>query len=256
MRLPGSSANTGCAMPSFSCSRASRLRGERRSVLRERMPDESHRHARLPRRSAARTDKARESGPPRGRSSRRAPAATPIPPGSTKCMVRSAGALQLVLEPEIEIGRVDTDEHAARVPRRRRRASARADAEDLRQPRYDLGYAADRQRFQRVPRLATRRLHLRTRNADEARVRETRAHGRDQYRCERVAGRFSGGDSDGDALRSAGASPMAAVVPTGSTDDAAVGRGEEIDERTQQRSRCRAASASAALASSSERPSR
>ena len=108
-----------------------------------------------------------------------------------------AGTLQLVLEREIEIGRVDADEngHAFREQAARQRA---ADAEDLRQPRYDLGYATDRQRFQRVPRLAPRRLHLRTRNADEARARDARPDRGNQYRSERVAGRLSRGNSDGE----------------------------------------------------------
>ena len=121
-----------------------------------------------------------------------------------------AGALQLALEPEIEVGRVDADEQrharaqagARRSSRRMRKSSGRC-ATTSTKPR-TASFSM------RKPHLAAGRLHPRTGDAGEAHVGMARAHGVDQRRRQRVAGGFAGDDADGDrALASAHRSTVA-----------------------------------------------
>jgi hypothetical protein len=62
-------------------------------------------------------------------------------------------ALQLALEPEVEVGRVDADEQRD-VSRAGARAQLAANAQQLRQVRDDLGEAAHRELLERIPRVA------------------------------------------------------------------------------------------------------
>src|SRR5439155_25817396 len=129
---------------------------------------------------------------------RRDPSAPPRPHRRAYEMDRAhAVALEFALERQVEVGRVDTDEHrnAFREKPARKRAPY---SENFRQAADDLGKPADGERFERMPRLAAGRLHFRSGDADEARFRNAGADGFDQHRRERVARSLSGDDTDGE----------------------------------------------------------
>ena len=106
-----------------------------------------------------------------------------------------AGALQSCLEAEVEVRGVDSDEqrHALGDETPVERAAKR---DELRQPRQHFDESAHGKRFERIPRLAAGRLHPGTRDADEARLRQSRPHGADQRGGQRVARGFAGDDAD------------------------------------------------------------
>ncbi len=103
--------------------------------------------------------------------------------------------LELRLESEIELGRVDADEqrHArAQQPR----AKVAADANQLGDVPEHLDEAAHGELLDRIPRLAALGLHLRTRDASEANAGMPRADRTDQRRGERIARRLARDDAD------------------------------------------------------------
>ena len=103
---------------------AARAGSCRRADGRRRSP------ARRPaRRSAPRTGTSRGCGPPRARSLARASAATPRPRAHV-VDGRDAGVLELALEAEVEVGRVDADEEIGPLAQHAAR-EAPADAHDL-----------------------------------------------------------------------------------------------------------------------------
>ena len=109
-------------------------------------------------------------------------------------------ALEARLEPEIEIRRVDADEHGDALgdqPPGERPAHR----DELGQPAEDLDEAAHRQRLQRIPGLAAGRLHPRTGDTDEADPGMARAHALDQRRRQRVARRLAGDDAEREGTR-------------------------------------------------------
>ncbi len=194
-RLPGSSANTGCATPSFSCSRASRREPRRGRVLRERMADERHRHAGF---LVDRRLERKQREHPVDRAPDLAHALAPPRPHRRAHEMHGAHAraLELRFEAEVEIRRVDADEDRHALGAQPSREPA-AQCEELRQAGQHLDQPAHRQRFQRIPGLAAGRLHPGPGDADEADLRQPRAHGADQCRGERVAGGLAGDDADG-----------------------------------------------------------
>ena len=101
----------------------------------------------------------------------------------------------LRLEPEVEVGRVDADEDRGAFGNEAR-AKRAADAEQFRQVRDDLGEAAHREAFHRVPGFAALGLHLRPGDARETHPRIARPHGTDQRRRERVPGSLARHDAD------------------------------------------------------------
>src|SRR6185503_17744630 len=114
-------------------------------------------------------------------------------------------ALELPLEAEVEVGRVDADEYGdARVEEAARETAAQRD--EPRQVRDHLGKPANGELLGGCEGFAARCLHLRTGDAGEADRRPHAPHGPDQRGAERVARRFAGDDTDRDvgASRSAG----------------------------------------------------
>ena len=108
-RLPGSSANTGSAAPSLSCARVSRRDRVVRRGLRERMADERHRHAGglVDRR----LERKQRQHPVDAAADLRDALAAPRPHRRAHEMDRAhAAALELALEAEVEVRRVDADE--------------------------------------------------------------------------------------------------------------------------------------------------
>ncbi len=87
---------------------------------------------------------------------------------------RNPGVLQALGERQVEVRRVDADEHVC-GQRLGPFAELAADAQQARQMRQHLGQPHDRQLFSTEPGLAARRDHLRPGDADESRVRERAA---------------------------------------------------------------------------------
>ena len=230
-RLPGSSANTGCATPSFSCVARLAPRRERRRVLRQRMADEGDRDAgRLVERRLERKQREHPVDA-RGRSSSARSRRHAQTDGLTKWIVRTPRALQLALEAEVEIRRVDADEqrHALGeqpAPRAARRIASElaAGAPAPRRSRAPTSFSSGYQASQ--PAASIRGPAMPTKRA----CGMPRAHGADQRRRERVARRLAGDDADRDRRRRAAASRIVGARRR-SADDAAAGRGEELDER-------------------------
>ena len=130
-RLPGSSANTRRRASGFRSSRVSRRVACVAASLRHRMPDVGHRDARLFVERRLEQETARASGRRCGRSCASVRAATPTPTGSRECTVRTPRRFSFALEPEVEVGRVDADETAARRHPAAAARSCAADAEQL-----------------------------------------------------------------------------------------------------------------------------
>mgnify|MGYP003694605919 CR=1 FL=1 len=96
------------------------------------------------------------------------PLAAPCPYGRTHEMHGAhAMPLEVALEPEIEIRRVDPDEHRDRHIEQPPSERA-AQSPQLRNAGHHLGKAADRERFERRPDFAAGRLHFRPGDTDEA----------------------------------------------------------------------------------------
>src|SRR3954465_8420810 len=93
------------------------------------------------------------------------PLAPPRPHrGADQVNGANAATLQLALESQIEIRRIDADEHGnMRIAETLRDVAAQAD--ESRQVRYDLDEAAHGEVLGRRPRLAARRFHLRSGDA-------------------------------------------------------------------------------------------
>ncbi len=110
--------------------------------------------------------------------------------GLTYWTVRSPAALQLLLEPEIEVRHVDADDDVGRACMES--FDERAPQPDQpRQMRDHLDQAHDAEVVGRRPGLAAERHHLRPGHAEELRVGHARANGRDERRPERVARRLA-----------------------------------------------------------------
>ena len=88
-------------------------------------------------------------------------------------------AFEFPFEPQVEIGRVDADEHPD--PRFSKPLRQRApQAQQLRHATEHFGKSANGERLERNPRLAAGFLHFGSRHADKTHARNPRANGLDQ----------------------------------------------------------------------------
>ncbi len=223
-----------------------------RGVLRQRVPDEGDRDSgRLVDR---RFEREQRENPVDGAPDLCHSLASPRPHRRTD-EVHGARtvALQLALEREIEIGRVDADEHRHAFGKQSARQRA-TDGEDLGQPGEDLRDAAHGERLERVPCLAPGLLHFRSRDADETSTRYPRTYRLDQHRRQRISRRLACDDSDRDGTGVRGVTHrrlQIAVQRTMPRSDATRNSTSGLMTGV-----AGAVAASAALASSSVRPSR
>jgi len=108
---------------------------------------------------------------------------------------RDARALELRLEPQVEVGRVDADEEV-RALADELRGEARADAQQLRQAAHRLDVAAHRELLHRHERAGARRDHPGAGDAVELGAGEPLAHRAHERRPEHVARCLAGDDGD------------------------------------------------------------
>jgi hypothetical protein len=107
----------------------------------------------------------------------------------------NAPRLQLRLERQVEIGRVDADERARRVSPQMLRKPA-PDGDDFGQVAQHLNVAAHGQLFEGEKHFQARSFHARAADAGEAKGRVEFAQGADQFAAEQVARRLAGDHGD------------------------------------------------------------
>lgn len=113
---------------------------------------------------------------------------------------RNARLLEIHLEVEIEIGRVDADEKRRPVAEEML-AELSAYSDDLPVMPEHLYEAAYRELFHREENLHPRSFHLRTADADEAKSRPALAERTDQVSAKLIPGSFSRDDADRERAR-------------------------------------------------------
>src|SRR5689334_15740184 len=103
----------------------------------------------------------------------------------------NASTLEFALESEIEIRRVDADEH---IGTKRQHASAyvAAQRQQARQMLDDFGKSHDRELIRGMPRFESGRLHARAADASEFGLRPAFAQRGDESGAEQIAGYFAG----------------------------------------------------------------
>jgi hypothetical protein len=106
-----------------------------------------------------------------------------------------AALLQPALDAQVEVGRVDADEHV-RLPFQRTLAERRAQLQQARQVAQHFGQAHHRQLAGIVPGLAAGAAHGVAADAGEFGIREARLQFAHQARTEQVAGGFTGHQRD------------------------------------------------------------
>ena len=109
-----------------------------------------------------------------------------------------AALLERRLQTQIEIRRVDPDEHVGRIGKQPARQLA-ADGGDFAKAAENLGIAANRQGLERIPGIKTHAKHFRTTHTKEDGVRQLRPECLDQLAGQEVARCLPGdqGDPDG-----------------------------------------------------------
>ena len=106
-----------------------------------------------------------------------------------------AARLELALDPEVEVGRIDADVHIG-LEFEHAPAQRAAQRQQARQVAQHLGQAHHGQFLGRPPRLQPRRHHARAADAGAAHAGQARAQRLDQAGAEQVAGRFAGHQHD------------------------------------------------------------
>ena len=106
-----------------------------------------------------------------------------------------ARRFQTAFNGEVEVGRVDADEHVG-AQAQHVGGQPFADFEDFGQASDHFGKAAHGEFFLFVQTLETERGHARAADAGKARLRAAGTYGFDQVRAEQVAGGFAGAQGD------------------------------------------------------------
>ena len=200
IRLPGSTATT-CADPGTpSAARARGLVARHLDAVRKRMADELRLH--VVRSVEIHLERQHAQHEIDGLPDRAHPTLSPGPHLRADVLDgRHAPGLHLASHAQVELGRIDADESIGGCLCQAADQVA-AQREQARQVPDDLRETHDREFLDRVPGLATRGNHARTRDSEETGARGTGREGLDQWPSKIVARSLARDEREGSRLRS------------------------------------------------------